>query len=139
MRPAAVVDIHKSNLDQIEQMSGGGVRIGALVTNTDLAFNDHVRSNYPVLSQALRSVASTQLCNKAITAGNIMQRVRCGYCRDGISLTDRRLSAGAKLGLPPTPTRVTRKGKKVRSLPVQNCVRESRVAEEIVDLLKRRS
>lgn len=90
MRPAAVVDIHKLKLDQIEQLPDGRVRIGAMVTNTELAFNDHVRSNYPVLSQALRSGASTQLRNKATTGGNIMQRVRCGYFRDGISACNKR-------------------------------------------------
>jgi xanthine dehydrogenase YagS FAD-binding subunit len=90
MRPAAVVDIHNLKLDQIERLSDERVRIGAMVTNTDLAFDDHIVSRYPVLSQALRSGASTQLRNKATTAGNIMQRVRCGYFRDGISACNKR-------------------------------------------------
>ncbi|OUL90378.1 FAD binding domain-containing protein [Paraburkholderia hospita] len=90
MRPALVVDIHKLRLNQIEPLPDGSVRIGAMVTNTDLAFNDYIRAHYPVLSQALRSGASTQLRNKATTAGNIMQRVRCGYFRDGISACNKR-------------------------------------------------
>jgi xanthine dehydrogenase YagS FAD-binding subunit len=57
-----------------------------------LAFNEHIRVQYPVLSQALRSGASTQLRNKATTAGNIMQRVRCGYFRDGVSACNKRNS-----------------------------------------------
>jgi len=90
MQPAAVVDIHKLALDQIEQLPDAKVRIGAMVSNTELAFNEHIRGQYPVLSQALRSGASTQLRNKATTAGNIMQRVRCGYFRDGVSACNKR-------------------------------------------------
>jgi xanthine dehydrogenase YagS FAD-binding subunit len=92
MQPVAVVDIHKLALDQIEQLPDGKVRIGAMVSNTELAFNEHIRVQYPVLSQALRSGASTQLRNKATTAGNIMQRVRCGYFRDGLSACNKRNS-----------------------------------------------
>jgi xanthine dehydrogenase YagS FAD-binding subunit len=90
MRPSSVVDIHKLNLNQIERLPDGKVRVGAMVSNTELAFNEHIRSSYPVLSQALKSGASTQLRNKATTAGNIMQRVRCGYFRDGISPCNKR-------------------------------------------------
>lgn len=90
MRPTAVVDIHKLGLSNIEALPDGRVRIGAMVSNADLAFDDHIRSHYPVLSQALLSGASTQLRNKATTAGNIMQRVRCGYFRDGISACNKR-------------------------------------------------
>ncbi|HEX7908646.1 MAG TPA: xanthine dehydrogenase family protein subunit M [Paraburkholderia sp.] len=90
MRPAAIVDIHKLNLNQVERLPDGRVRIGAMVSNTELALNDHIRSHYPVLSEALKSGASTQLRNKATTAGNIMQRVRCGYFRDGISACNKR-------------------------------------------------
>ena len=90
MRPARLVDIHKLPLDRIERLGDGRVRIGAMVTNTELARDDHVRAAYPVLSQALLSGASTQLRNKATTAGNILQRVRCGYFRDGISPCNKR-------------------------------------------------
>ncbi len=90
MRPARVVDIHKLRLDQIEALPDGRVRIGAMVTNTALARHDTIRTAYPVLSQALLSGASTQLRNKATTAGNVMQRVRCGYFRDGVSPCNKR-------------------------------------------------
>lgn len=94
MRPARVVDIHKLRLDRIERLNDGRVRVGAMVTNTNLARDDVIRAAYPVLSEALLSGASTQLRNKATTAGNIMQRVRCGYFRDGISPCNKR-SPGA--------------------------------------------
>ncbi len=84
MRPVRLVDIHKLRLNEVETLPDGRVRIGAMVSNTELARNKAIHSAYPVLSQALLSGASTQLRNKATTAGNIMQRVRCGYFRDGV-------------------------------------------------------
>lgn len=90
MQPAAVMDINRLPLKQIERLPDGRLRIGALVTNTDLARDQHVREHYPVLSQAILAGASTQLRNKATTAGNVMQRVRCGYFRDGVSPCNKR-------------------------------------------------
>jgi xanthine dehydrogenase YagS FAD-binding subunit len=90
MRPARVVDIHRLALDQIELLPDGRVQVGAMVSNTELARHEQVRTRYPVLSQALLSGASTQLRNKATTAGNVMQRVRCGYFRDGVSPCNKR-------------------------------------------------
>lgn len=90
MQPAHVVDIHKLGLDRIEVAGDGRVRIGAMVSNTELARHKHIEKHYPVLSQALLSGASTQLRNKATTAGNVMQRVRCGYFRDGVSPCNKR-------------------------------------------------
>ncbi|WP_186136542.1 FAD binding domain-containing protein [Burkholderia gladioli] len=90
MRPARVVDIHKLALDHIEALPDGRMRIGAMLSNTELARDERIRQAYPVLSQALLSGASTQLRNKATTAGNVMQRVRCGYFRDGVSPCNKR-------------------------------------------------
>lgn len=90
MRPQRVVDVNKLPLNRIEVLDGGRVRIGALVSNTALARDPHIVKHYPVLSQALLSGASTQLRNKATTAGNVMQRVRCGYFRDGVSPCNKR-------------------------------------------------
>ena len=64
-------DIHKLKLDQVEPLGDGRVRIGAMVSNTDLARHDHIRKHYPALSQALLSGASTQLRNKATTGGSL--------------------------------------------------------------------
>jgi xanthine dehydrogenase YagS FAD-binding subunit len=91
MRPSRLVDVHKLELDRIEVLDDGRVRIGAMVTNTELARNESIRRAYPALSQALLSGASTQLRNKATTAGNVMQRVRCGYFRDGLSACNKRV------------------------------------------------
>ncbi|HWT71425.1 MAG TPA: xanthine dehydrogenase family protein subunit M [Oxalicibacterium sp.] len=90
MRPQRVVDVNKLPLNRIEVLDDGRVRIGALVSNTALARDPHIVKHYPVLSQALLSGASTQLRNKATTAGNVMQRVRCGYFRDGVSPCNKR-------------------------------------------------
>ena len=90
MRPARVVDVHKLDIARIERLADGRIRIGAMVTNTNLAHDPAIRAAYPVLSQALLNGASTQLRNKATTAGNVMQRVRCGYFRDGVSACNKR-------------------------------------------------
>ncbi|MGC7403534.1 FAD binding domain-containing protein [Pandoraea pneumonica] len=90
MRPARVIDIHRLGMDRIDRLPDGRLRIGALVTNTTLAYDPTVVRDYPVLSQALLSGASTALRNKATTAGNVMQRVRCGYFRDGVSPCNKR-------------------------------------------------
>jgi xanthine dehydrogenase YagS FAD-binding subunit len=81
--PQHLVDINALGLDRIEDMAEGGLRIGALVRNTDLAADGRVRRNYAVLSRALLAGASGQLRNKATTAGNLLQRTRCPYFYDG--------------------------------------------------------
>jgi xanthine dehydrogenase YagS FAD-binding subunit len=78
-RPKQVVDINKLSLYKIEEMQNGGIRIGALVKNSDLAYHPSIIKNYPVLSEALLSGASPQLRNMATTGGNLMQRTRCPY------------------------------------------------------------
>lgn len=80
--PTHLIDINGLGLDRIEPIEGGGLRIGALVRNTDLAANARVRRDYGVLSRALLAGASGQLRNKATTAGNLLQRTRCPYFYD---------------------------------------------------------
>jgi len=80
--PAHLVDVNGLALDKIEPTADGGLRIGALVRNTDLAADDRVRRDYGVLSRALLAGASGQLRNKATTAGNLLQRTRCPYFYD---------------------------------------------------------
>jgi len=81
-KPAALVDINGLPLDRIESTPDGGLKIGALVRNSDLAWNADVKQRYPVLSEALLSGASPQLRNMATTGGNLLQRTRCYYFRD---------------------------------------------------------
>lgn len=85
-----VIDVNHLSLKQIEVQKDGSVRIGALASNTDLAHHPYIVEHYAVLSQALLSGATTQLRNKATTAGNVMQRVRCNYFRDGYSPCNKR-------------------------------------------------
>jgi len=80
--PRKLVDINGLPLDRIEPATGGGVKIGALARNTDVAHHDVVKAQYPVLSRAILSGASTQLRNMATTAGNLLQKTRCMYYRD---------------------------------------------------------
>jgi xanthine dehydrogenase YagS FAD-binding subunit len=82
LQPASLVDINPLPLAQVEPLPGGGLRIGALVRNSDLAWNATVQSKYPVLSEALLSGASPQLRNMATTGGNLLQKTRCYYYRD---------------------------------------------------------
>ena len=81
-RPEQVVDINGLPLDKVERLPDGGLRIGALVRNSDLAHDPVVGRDYAVLSQALLSGASPQLRNMATTGGNLLQRTRCVYFRD---------------------------------------------------------
>ncbi|ULK99726.1 xanthine dehydrogenase family protein subunit M [Bradyrhizobium sp. I71] len=80
--PAHLIDVNRLALDKIEPSPDGGLRIGALVRNTDLAADQRVKRDYGVLSRALLAGASGQLRNKATTAGNLLQRTRCPYFYD---------------------------------------------------------
>lgn len=80
--PTHLVDVNGLDLDQIESGPDGGLRIGALVRNTDLASDLRVRRDYAVLSRALLAGASGQLRNMATTGGNLLQRTRCPYFYD---------------------------------------------------------
>ncbi|MYZ45062.1 FAD binding domain-containing protein [Schauerella aestuarii] len=81
-QPEQVIDIGRLPLDQVTQRDDGGVDIGAMVRNADLAHHDHILAQYAVLSEALLSGASAQLRNMATTGGNLLQRTRCVYFRD---------------------------------------------------------
>lgn len=82
VRPDTLVDISRLPYDRIEPLPDGGVRIGALVRNSDLAADRTIRARYPVLAQALLAGASGQLRNLATTGGNLLQRTRCPYFQD---------------------------------------------------------
>ncbi|MEO5867192.1 MAG: xanthine dehydrogenase family protein subunit M [Sphingomonas sp.] len=80
--PGKLVDISRLDLAGVERTADGGLMIGALVPNSDLAANRHVIAEYPVLARALLAGASAQLRNKATTGGNLLQRTRCSYFYD---------------------------------------------------------
>ena len=81
-KPAHLIDVNGLAFDKIEASADGGLKIGALVRNTDLAADARVRREYPLLSRALLAGASGQLRNRATTAGNLLQRTRCPYFYD---------------------------------------------------------
>jgi xanthine dehydrogenase YagS FAD-binding subunit len=81
-RPSQLVDITRLPLARVEELPDGGVRVGAMVRNSDLAHHMLIQGRYPVLSQALLAGASPQLRNMATTGGNLLQRTRCWYFRD---------------------------------------------------------
>lgn len=88
--PDQVVDINHLPLDKVETLPDGGLKIGALVRNSDLAYHPAVQRDYAVLSQALLAGASGQLRNMATTGGNLLQRTRCEYFRDRHSPCNKR-------------------------------------------------
>jgi xanthine dehydrogenase YagS FAD-binding subunit len=90
--PARVVDINRLPFDKVERATDGGLKIGATVRNSDLAYHEIVQRDYAVLSQAILSGASAQLRNMATTAGNLLQRTRCVYFRDTAMACNKRES-----------------------------------------------
>jgi xanthine dehydrogenase YagS FAD-binding subunit len=92
--PERVIDINSLPPDTIDPLPDGGIRIGALVRNSDLAWHRLIRERYPVLSMALLSGASPQLRNMATVGGNLMQRTRCPYFYDTVMACNKR-SPGA--------------------------------------------
>src|SRR5438046_8777859 len=88
--PQKVVDVTHLPLAKIETLSDGGLKIGAMVRNSDLAYHPIVRKDYAVLSEAILSGASPQLRNLATTAGNLLQRTRCMYFRDTVMPCNKR-------------------------------------------------
>ncbi|WP_399095345.1 FAD binding domain-containing protein [Streptomyces sp. BBFR2] len=89
-RPRLLVDVRELPLDRIEEGDGGGLRIGATVTNSELAAHPEVRRRYPALAQAVLAGASGQLRNMATVGGNLLQRTRCGYFTDTTKACNRR-------------------------------------------------
>lgn len=81
-RPTRLVDINRLPLDGIEEVDGGGLRIGALVSNSDVAYDPRVEERYPLLSSTILAGATGQLRNAATTGGNLLQRTRCYYFYD---------------------------------------------------------
>jgi xanthine dehydrogenase YagS FAD-binding subunit len=81
-RPPRLIDISRLPLKTVEETAGGGLRIGALVPNSDLAYHPLIEQRYPVLSSAILAGASQQLRNMASTGGNLLQRTRCYYFYD---------------------------------------------------------
>ena len=90
-RPGRLVDLSRlSGLDQIEELSDGGVRVGALVRNADLARDQSFARRFPAVAEALLSGASAQLRNAATVGGNLMQRTRCAYFYDVANACNKR-------------------------------------------------
>jgi xanthine dehydrogenase YagS FAD-binding subunit len=89
--PSHLIDIGRLKLDKIEKTPEGGLRIGAMVKNTDLAADIQVRRDYAILSRALLAGASGQIRNKATTSGNLLQRTRCPYFYDTHQPCNKRL------------------------------------------------
>src|SRR6201987_2622804 len=81
-RPSRLIDITRLPLKQVQETRDGGLRIGALVPNSDLAYHPQIEARYPLLRSAILAGASPQLRNMASTAGNLLQRTRCSYFYD---------------------------------------------------------
>ena len=89
-RPTRLIDITRLPLKKIEETPGGGVRIGALVPNSDLAYHPLISQRYPLLASAILASASAQLRNMASTGGNLLQRTRCCYFYDTVTPCNKR-------------------------------------------------
>jgi xanthine dehydrogenase YagS FAD-binding subunit len=90
-RPTRLVDVRELPLDSIETTEDGGLRIGATVSNSDLAAHPEARRRYPALAQAVLAGASGQLRNMATVGGNLLQRTRCGYFTDVTNACNKRV------------------------------------------------
>ncbi|OKH32480.1 FAD-binding molybdopterin dehydrogenase [[Phormidium ambiguum] IAM M-71] len=89
-RPDQLIDVSRLNLKQIEATKEGGIRIGALATNTAVADHPQIRRDYPLLSRAILSGASQQIRNMASVGGNLLQRTRCPYYYDTVFACNKR-------------------------------------------------
>src|SRR5579871_3077347 len=89
-RPSRLIDISRLPLKRVEETADGGLRIGALVPNSDLAYHPLVEQRYPLLASAILAGASAQLRNQATTGGNLLQRTRCYYFYDSSTPCNKR-------------------------------------------------
>ena len=89
-RPSRLIDISRLPLNAVEAAADGGLRIGALVPNSDLAYHPLIEQRYPLLSSAILAGASQQLRNMASTGGNLLQRTRCAYFYDTVTPCNKR-------------------------------------------------
>jgi len=89
-RPGRLIDINRLALREIRRTADGGLEIGALATNTDVAYDEQVERDYPLLSRAILAGASAQLRNMATTGGNLLQRTRCAYFYDAATPCNKR-------------------------------------------------
>jgi xanthine dehydrogenase YagS FAD-binding subunit len=89
-RPSQLIDITHLPLDRVEETEDGGLRIGALVPNSDLAWHPQIEARYPLLASAILAGASPQLRNMASTGGNLLQRTRCIYFYDTVTPCNKR-------------------------------------------------
>lgn len=89
-RPTRLIDVSRLPLATVKETAAGGVRIGALVPNSDLAWHPLIEQRYPLLSSAILAGASAQLRNMASTGGNLLQRTRCGYFYDAATPCNKR-------------------------------------------------
>lgn len=90
-RPSRLIDISRLPLRNVEETGDGGLRIGALVLNSDLAYHPLIEQRYPLLASAVLAGASAQLRNMASVGGNLMQRTRCGYFYDTATPCNKRI------------------------------------------------
>jgi len=89
-RPSRLIDISRLPLKTVEETADGGLRIGALVPNSDLAYHPKIAQHYPILASAILAGASAQLRNMASTGGNLLQRTRCHYFYDTVTPCNKR-------------------------------------------------
>jgi xanthine dehydrogenase YagS FAD-binding subunit len=134
--PEQLVDINRTPLATIDEVDGG-LRIGALARNTTVAYDERVRTQFPALAEAILSGASPQIRNMASVGGNLMQRTRCYYFRDGVSPCNKRLPGSmcsARDGFNRMHAIFANQGKCVATNPSDMCV--ALAAYEAVILLR---
>ncbi len=116
-RPSRLIDITHLPLAKIEETPDGGLRIGALVANSDLAYHPQIEARYPLLGTAILAGASQQLRNMASTGGNLLQRTRCFYFYDSTT------QGVGEIGIVGTAAAIANAvyhatGKRIRDLPI---------------------